>query len=145
MEATFTLTPKGAVSPIVLPILLKDNKMYLHLPAISPTDEYIMLPLENAQSLWNADRGLASGIFAEQWSPAAPSSVSTVIDEQGFIREQSGKLSFTDKKSGKAVSVIEWTQQIDDVNQTPNFSKEEPKQVKNLQDILRLLPAAPKS
>ncbi|GCL72607.1 hypothetical protein PN4B1_25340 [Paenibacillus naphthalenovorans] len=67
-----------------------------------------------------------------------------MIDEQGFIREQSGKLSFTDKKSGKAVSVIEWTQQIDDVNQTPNFTKEEPKQVKSHQDILRLLPAAPK-
>lgn len=219
MEATFTMTPKGAASPIVLPVLLKDNKMYLHLPAINQTDEYMMFPIENIQGKSNPTSGSAFGInvkllegidskwlepgskdelqsngepakritltvneknltevskqlstvlpsilndltagglssadqterfksFAEQWSIAAPSSISTTIDEQGFIREQSGKLSFTAKNSGKTVSVIEWTQKIDDVNQPPNFTKEVPKQVKNLQDILRLLPTAPKS
>lgn len=219
MEAAFTITPKGAASPIDLPILLKDNKMYLHLPAVNQTDEYMMLPLENIPGTLNQTNGLVSGInvkllegvepkwlgpggkdealsngeparritltvrdnnlsevstyfsavlpgllndlmtgelssadqtesiraFIERWKMTVPTSISTLIDEQGFIREQSGRLSFTDKDTGKAVNLIEWTQKIDDVNQTPNFTKEAPKQVKNLLDILRLLPAAPGS
>ena len=72
----------------------------------------------------------------------SPASISVLIDEQGLIREQSGMLSFTDKKSGNA-NIIEWTHRIDDVNQTPKFTQETPRRVKNLQDLLRhLLPAA---
>ncbi|MBP2439346.1 hypothetical protein J3A68_001434 [Paenibacillus sp. PvP052] len=171
MEATFTITPKGAASPIELPILLKDNKMYLHLPAVNQTDEYMMLPLEIMPGTLNQTAGLASGInvkllegidpewlepgskdvalstgepakrislavnennrsevsthfsaflpgllndlmtgglisadqtesikaLTQRWRMTAPASISTLIDEQGFNREQSGRLSFTDK------------------------------------------------
>ncbi|SDC73396.1 hypothetical protein SAMN02799630_01329 [Paenibacillus sp. UNCCL117] len=45
-EADFKLVPQGSDKGIEMPVLLKDNKMYVHLPIINKTDEYVMLPLE---------------------------------------------------------------------------------------------------
>jgi hypothetical protein len=44
-EADFKLTPKGSEQGWELPVLLKDNKLYAHLPIVSKADEYLAIPL----------------------------------------------------------------------------------------------------
>ncbi|WP_159883906.1 hypothetical protein [Paenibacillus puerhi] len=64
-EADFTFTPKGSNQGWELPILLKDNKMYAHLPIINKTDEYLSVPLEqNAERLKHTGR-LSSAVSAK--------------------------------------------------------------------------------
>ncbi|MCM3267318.1 hypothetical protein [Paenibacillus elgii] len=214
MEASVKLTPKGAASPIELPFLLKDNKMYLQMPAITKADEYLMLPLDKqADKLKNTGRlsasligkllvgvnpnwlepgskdekladgepakritltvtdknkqdtakyfaaalpsvlnelmisGLSGTGQTEEWKKSlerikieAPTTLSILIDNQGFIREQTGKLYFSVEGGNDAKNSVEWTYKVQEINQTPAFTKEAPKQVKHAEDILRLLP-----
>ncbi|TVY09619.1 hypothetical protein [Paenibacillus cremeus] len=217
MEATLKVLPKGAASSIDMPLLIKDNKLYLQMPAINKPDEYLMLPLDkgperlkntghlssvvygklleginpdwlepgqqqetlpgstepvkritlnitdkNQKAAADAINGVIPGILSEllqsglstsaqtdQWKKAmstfqvtSPSSVSMLIDNQGFIREQSGKLQFRVDASS-AVQAMEWKHTTSDINQTISFTQDEPKQVKSMDDILRLV-AAPK-
>jgi hypothetical protein len=44
-QANMKLTPKGAAAGIEIPILLKDSKLYFHIPAISKADEYYAVDL----------------------------------------------------------------------------------------------------
>lgn len=216
LEADVKLTPKGAGSGLELPLLLKDNKLYMHMPAVNKADEYLMLPMgANAGRLKNTNRmsasisgkmlqslhadwlessgkdeplaggdtakhislnvtdknkeqtaaylagllpaltdeWLTSGLISEgqakAWKEAsrslhvlAPSSLETWIDGKGFIRQQKAQLRFTVKEGGP-VSIIQWTHRTDAINEPQTFVKEVPKQVKNAEDLFRLLPKAP--
>ncbi|UUZ96106.1 hypothetical protein LJK87_18150 [Paenibacillus sp. P25] len=47
MEADIKITPKGASAPTIVPILIKDNKLYMQLPAVNKPDEYMAFPLDS--------------------------------------------------------------------------------------------------
>ncbi|UJF35116.1 hypothetical protein [Paenibacillus hexagrammi] len=47
LETDINITPKGSTSPIAIPILIKDNKLYFNLPAINTSpDEYYAIDLQ---------------------------------------------------------------------------------------------------
>ncbi|MCD1261525.1 hypothetical protein B5M42_022235 [Paenibacillus athensensis] len=46
-ESDLTITPKGSTSPIAIPVLIKDSKLYFNMPALNKTaDEYYMVDLQ---------------------------------------------------------------------------------------------------
>ncbi|AFC32228.1 hypothetical protein PM3016_5532 [Paenibacillus mucilaginosus 3016] len=55
MEADITVKPKGA-DAIELPLLLQDNKLYIHIPALNPSGEYLLFPLQESEKLQNTGR-----------------------------------------------------------------------------------------
>lgn len=219
MEADIKITPKGASAPTIVPILIKDNKLYMQLPAVNKPDEYMAFPLDStvpgspaaADRLKNTGRltsalsaklfegldpnwldtdnktetlpdgttgkhikleissknqkaaadymastlpallneivtsGLSSSSQADVWKKTAgqlqvtaPTTINLVIDGQGYIRRQTGLLHFS--AGAAADNTIEWTQGLDSINQPVTWSKETPKQVRPLNEILRLLP-----
>lgn len=91
--------------------------------------------LKQEQAEQMKQTGVAS--FALQ----APGLLSVTLDGSGFIREQTLQAAFTmagaDGKEQQRT--IEWSQSYDDINREPKFSKEEPKQVRSLSDVLKLL------
>lgn len=219
-EADMTVTPKNGAQPILIPALIKDNKLYLALPVFNKPDEFTVLPLgqgDNAaasgETLKNTGHlsAVLSGKLLEGIDPAwinedseptaladgtpgrrlrleltakneqaaadyfaaslpgalaelaasglqpsagdalgkalanarlkAPSSLTLLVDGQGFIREQTGELRFS-LGDGPA-SALKWTQRLSDINGQIDFRKDVPKQTKPLDDLLRLLPKAP--
>ncbi|WP_207952947.1 hypothetical protein [Paenibacillus agricola] len=225
MEAAFKVTPTGS-SNIDIPVLIKDNKLFFHIPALNKDEEYLMLPIQNKQGAAAAipadalknpgqlatslNTLLVSGInpewlqnskdpvqlpdgssskritldinkkneqaFNDYWSQSlpglmdvfksnglisataldawqktlkqvqfrTPSTISFLIDEQGFIHEQNWSLSFTANGSTN-INHLAWTQTLSDLNQTPAFTKEVPAKQKSVEDLLKLInPAAAK-
>ncbi|WP_426447743.1 hypothetical protein ACP26L_26095 [Paenibacillus sp. S-38] len=55
MEADITVKPKGA-DAIELPLLLQDNKLYIHIPALNPSGQYLQFPLQESEKLKNTGR-----------------------------------------------------------------------------------------
>jgi hypothetical protein len=49
MESELKVTPAGA-SPIDIPVLIKDSKLYFHIPAINKDEEFMVLPVQAAKS-----------------------------------------------------------------------------------------------
>ncbi|PZE22668.1 hypothetical protein [Paenibacillus xerothermodurans] len=47
MESDLKVTPKGADS-VDMPVLIKDNKLFFHMPALNQQDEYMVLPVQFA-------------------------------------------------------------------------------------------------
>lgn len=45
LEANVKSTPTGSTTPIELPIMIKDNKLYLHIPLLSKQDEYYAIDM----------------------------------------------------------------------------------------------------
>lgn len=224
-EADLKSTPANTSASVNLPFLLKDNKMYLHIPMLNKQDEYFSIDMaelaklsgqsnpvapdslknitktlseaaklaisgvdpkwfketkdatlkdgseaaayslditeknrkeitEALKAKWPqlADSMKASGLFtgtqAEDWkaqaatlSVSAPGTIAVKVDGSGFIREQTVNLAVTYQgKDGKAhESSFRVSQAYNDVNQSPKFSKEEPKNARPLADILKLL------
>ncbi|WP_282941507.1 hypothetical protein [Paenibacillus sp. RC67] len=222
METNLTVTPNGG-SPISIPVLIKDSKLYFQMPPLNKPDEYMMLPVQNKQASANGStdplkntgqltttlmqqlfkdldpnwlqtakettklsdgttakritldinkkneqafadymsksvvpgliemvktNGLAASASMESWSTAlsqikvkAPSSITLLIDSDGFIREQQWNLSFTAGNSTNE-NKLSWTYTLSDINQNPAFTQEIPTKVKSLEDLLRLLKPA---
>ncbi|WP_079910509.1 hypothetical protein [Paenibacillus sp. 32352] len=49
METNLTITPAGG-SPISVPVLIKDSKLFFQMPPLNKADEYMMLPIQNKQA-----------------------------------------------------------------------------------------------
>lgn len=231
MEADLKSTPSGSSTPIELPFLLKDNKVYLNIPLLNRKDEYYLVDMEklasstggqagafqpeslknitksssemlklaltdvspkqfkkgtsvtlkdgtkadvitlqitekNNKELSEAVRGklgeiadaLAGGGImtpgqadnlkknSGKFQLEAPGQLSVSIDADGFIREQTVQLSYvTTGSDGKErKEKLSFTQAYNEINKEPKFTKEEPKNVRPLSDILKLLmPQAP--
>lgn len=225
LEADMKITPKKSGTPIELPFLIKDNKMYFQLPVLNQKDEYFfadfeaigalggqsaMSPdklkntskltsdlsktiLEGMEAKWfekakepvkladgtsakqitltvtkknekevsdalNAkmpalfdvlkDNGVISADQAEKMKAdakakpvviTAPSSITVAIDEKGFIRQTSISLAYNGSTSSANPNRFTFTQNIDDINQEPKFSKEIPKNLKSFTDMLKFL------
>jgi hypothetical protein len=48
LETNLKVTPTGG-SAIDIPVLIKDSKLYFHMPALNKVDEYMMLPIQARQ------------------------------------------------------------------------------------------------
>jgi hypothetical protein len=225
------VTPKGSTSPIDIPILIKDSKMYFNMPVLNKTaDEYYAIDLQkmsssgtsplSADTLKNTPQVSTSisklvfeGIDAKWYKQAkdpvklsdgtsgtsiqvdltaknekeinkqfqaklpeflsslqtnglltaekaeslkknslsslalkAPSSMKAIIDEKGFIRDQTLDITFTVTVDNKVLdNHISLHQTYDAINQSTPLTKEIPAKVKSFDDILKLMnPAAKK-
>jgi hypothetical protein len=228
LEANIKSTPAGSSSSLELPVILKDNKLYLHIPVLNKQDEFYSIDMKelgqlsgsgqsnpvSADSLKNINKTAAdsiqlliadidpkwfskpesvtlkkdgskatlyrlniteknskeladsirsklpqvqelvrnSGLVTPGQTAApdaksgsfelkAPGKVEAVVDETGFIREQTLQLTFqaTGADGTAHTNSIAVTQAYDDINQEPKFSQEEPKNVRPLSEILKLL------
>lgn len=224
-EADIKSTPAGSNTPLELPVLLKDNKLYLHIPMLNKDGEYYSMDMEELSklsgkanpltpdSLKNISKsmseaakvaitdvnpgyfqektgaalkdgskavsirlditdknqadiskalqgklpqladtlktsGLLSQSQADQWKTQgatvtvkAPGAIAVLVDEAGFIREQTTQLTMVYKGAdGKEhTSSFQVNQIYNDVNQSPKFTKEEPKSARPLSEILKLI------
>jgi hypothetical protein len=221
LEASIKLTPTGGSAVIEIPVLIKDNKMYFHIPAISKDKQYYSIDLkaggsvaagnlqQAASSLSDAfgliagaakpnwfeetkgstkladgssgrkitlnitdknvqefnaslqtklpeiaDKLQASGLItantALSWKKAdgsqklalkAPGKLEFVLDQQGFIREQSCELTVTiaGDNGSTATHSITQRQSYNNINQPPAFSMQVPTDAKPFEDVLKLL------
>lgn len=213
-EADFKLTPTGASTPFEIPVLFKDNKLFVHIPAVNKKDEYLAVDINNSGGLSNLPKttsdiarlsidgikekwfkksgevtlkdgskgtviqvevtdknkkelseafkakfpeiigalqanGILTAAQAEQakkqgsasYELKAPGLFSFTIDSEGYIREETIKLSYAVTGSdGKAHDQkLDVTQGFDEINKAPKFTKDEPKIVRPFSDILKLL------
>lgn len=60
MELLLKLTPNSSNQPIDIPMLIQDNKMYLHIPAINDAEQYYEIDLDQLSKLSGADNPLSS-------------------------------------------------------------------------------------
>lgn len=56
LETTLKATPSVSSTPLELPVLLKDNKIYLSLPGINKPEEYFSYDLSAVKTGMNADK-----------------------------------------------------------------------------------------
>ncbi|MBP1992814.1 hypothetical protein [Paenibacillus eucommiae] len=83
---------------------------------------------------------LTKGQEAAKLTIQAPGKLVMLIDEQGFIRDQTLDLIFSVTNAGGQASSNQLLlhQTVDGINQPPVFTKEIPKNVKNFDDLLKL-------
>ncbi|MEX2414670.1 MAG: hypothetical protein WD424_00885 [Paenibacillaceae bacterium] len=60
MELLLKLTPHSSNQPIDIPMLIQDNKMYVHIPAINEAEQYYEIDLDQLSELSGADNPLSS-------------------------------------------------------------------------------------
>ncbi|WP_258206094.1 hypothetical protein [Paenibacillus radicibacter] len=229
-EADINVTPKGGTEGFNIPVLIKDNKLYFHMPAINKENQFYSIDLaaagsqasgtvkpeglKNATSVFSSfvksitsavdpkyfqeekeaaklkdgssakaytieindknekaindmlnsksgelyDSLKTSGILSNEqadklksqnqlkFTVQAPSKLRFVIDDKGFIREQTTELNLAFTGADGAVNKHSLTmnQQFNDINAAPAFKKEIPKDVKSFEDVLKLLNPAKK-
>jgi hypothetical protein len=61
MEADVTIMPKEGADKLEIPILLQDNKLYLHIPALNKDDEFLLVDLSSS----SASGGTPAPLLAE--------------------------------------------------------------------------------
>lgn len=109
LEADVKLTPKGADSGLELPILLKDNKLYLHMPAVNKTDEFFMLPLgSNADRLKNTGR-MSASVSGKLLQAANPDWLESSGNDEPLAGGETAKhisMLVTDKNKQQAASYL---------------------------------------
>jgi hypothetical protein len=59
MELLLKLSPHGSNQPIDIPMLIQDNKMYLHIPAINEAEQYYEIDLDQLSKLSGTDNPLS--------------------------------------------------------------------------------------
>ncbi|MEK8129698.1 hypothetical protein WMW72_17470 [Paenibacillus filicis] len=64
-EADFKLSAKGSDTGLDMPVVLKDNKLYLHLPIISKADEYVSVPLTAQPERLNQTGRLSAAVSSK--------------------------------------------------------------------------------
>jgi hypothetical protein len=224
LEADVKVTPKGSSTPFSLPVLIKDNKMYVSLPIVNKPDEYYAIDLAQlgqsgsapltADNLKNTSKvttalwakfadaldanwfdqakdpvtlpdgkpgkavsvavtdknaaelnalvnaklpeiadvlqtnGFLSADQAAKWKAAkstielhAPSKLTLLIDEQGFVRDVKLDLAFSLKGADGASFDNRTTlhEAYDEINQPPQFLRDVPAKTKPFDDVLKLL------
>ncbi len=60
MELALKLTPQGSNQAIDIPMLIQDNKMYIHIPAINEEKQYYEIDLNQLSELSGADNPLST-------------------------------------------------------------------------------------
>ncbi|WP_442603743.1 hypothetical protein [Paenibacillus sp. KN14-4R] len=224
-ESDINVTPKGGTEGFNIPILIKDNKLYFHMPAINKPEQYYSIDmatsgknatgavapeaLKNATTTFSSiyksiassvepkwfqeekaavnlkdgtsgkaynieineknekavnemiqsknselydslkNSGIVSAEQIDKWKSQnqpkitiqAPSKLRLVIDDKGFIRDQTLDLNLAITAAEGNPNKISFNihQLFNDVNTQPPFKKEIPKDVKNFDEIIKLL------
>ncbi len=60
MELLLKLTPQGSSQPLDIPMLIQDNKMYIHIPAINEDEQYYEIDLKQLSELSGADNPIST-------------------------------------------------------------------------------------
>lgn len=97
MELLLKLTPHGSNQPIDIPMLIQDNKMYLHIPAINEAEQYYEIDLDQLSELSGAGNPLSpeqlggagqlfSSIFHDIISTVNPKRFEEVTNTEAGLR-----------------------------------------------------------
>lgn len=96
MESDVKVTPAGAATTEV-PILIKDSKLYFHMPPLNKPDEYMVLPMDStksqaasAASLKNTGR-LTSDLSKKFWEGIDPKWLSSSKEATALPDGSTGK------------------------------------------------------
>lgn len=104
LEITLKLTPKNANTPINIPVLIKDNKLYFSIPAINKQGEFFVMDLSTSSI------GSNNGIKPEALQNAT-SSMSNImrifIDnaESKWLKEDKEPAQIPDGTTGKSITM----------------------------------------
>lgn len=118
MEAELKSTPQGASTPMELPVILKDNKLYLRLPLLGKQD-YFSIDMSELSSLSGQSNPFAADSM-QRISRALSDSVSAAIADAGakWFKEEKGttlpdggaltvhRLDITDKNRAELETAI---------------------------------------
>jgi hypothetical protein len=104
LEITLKLTPKNASTPIEIPVLIKDNKLYFYMPAISKPGEFFVMDLSTSSI------GSNNGIKPEALQNAT-SSMSNIMRifinnaEDKWLKEDKEPAQLLDGTTGKSITM----------------------------------------
>lgn len=103
-EADLKITPKGAASGIAIPALIKDNKLYFNIPAISKAEEYYVVDM--AQMNKNSQSPLTPESMknTSQLSSTISSLIVSSLDAKWF-KEAKEPLTLKDGTTAKKISI----------------------------------------
>lgn len=101
METTLSVTSKGG-SPVTIPILIKDSKLYFQVPALNKPDEFMMLPIPSkpASSGGGADSLKNTG----QWSAALMQQLFKDVDP-AWLKPSKEAAKLADGTTGKSITL----------------------------------------
>jgi hypothetical protein len=103
LESDLKLTPKGSSSSIELPMIIKDNKMYAHIPLLNAKDEY---------TVWESPAQAENLGNAQAAAQEVTSLLLTDVDTSAFRKEDPNQwiLSITEKNAQSIAD--QWTKRL---------------------------------
>ncbi|MDR6880142.1 hypothetical protein [Bacillus sp. 3255] len=131
-QTDMKITPKGSSSPIEIPILIKDSKMYFNMPALNKTpDEYYAVDLQQLSQ--NSKSPLTPDTLANtsQLSSALATLVFNGIDAKWY-NEAKEPVKLKDGSTAKSISVEVTSKNEKDINTL--FQSKLPEFISNLQN-----------
>ncbi|NOV03438.1 hypothetical protein [Paenibacillus planticolens] len=104
-QTDLKITPKGSTSPIEIPILIKDSKLYFNMPALNKTpDEYYAIDLQQMSQNGKSALSLDTLKNTSQLSSALSNLVFNGIDPKWY-KEAKEPVKLKDGSSAKSISV----------------------------------------
>lgn len=115
-QTDLRITPKGSTSPIDIPILIKDSKMYFNMPALNKTaDEYYAIDLQKMSGT-NASPLTADTLKnTPQVSTALSKLIFEGIDAKWY-KEAKDPVKLTDGTTAKSIQVDLTTKNVKEIN-----------------------------
>jgi hypothetical protein len=107
LESEIQLTPKGSSSTIQLPMMIKDNKLYAHIPLLNKEEEYTVwdtpAQVENLKNAQAAGQEILSLLVSD-------------IDPSAFRKDDTGALTLSiTEKNAKSIAEI-WSKRWSEMN-----------------------------
>ncbi|MDR6551356.1 hypothetical protein [Paenibacillus qinlingensis] len=115
-QTDLRITPKGSTSPIDLPILIKDSKLYFNMPALNKTaDEFYAIDLQKMNGT------TASPLKADTLknTPQVTTALTKLIFEgmdAKWFKQAKDPIKLADGTSAKSIQVDLTTKNVKDVN-----------------------------
>jgi hypothetical protein len=103
-EADLKITPKGAAAAISLPVLIKDNKLYLNLPAINKPDEYYVIDMTQLSTTSKSPLSPDNLKNVSQMSTALSTLITGSVDAKWF-EEAKDPVKLSDGTAAKSISL----------------------------------------
>lgn len=130
-QTDLRITPTGSTSPIDIPILIKDSKMYFNMPALNKTaDEYYAIDLQKMSGT-NASPLTADTLKnTPQVSTALSKLIFEGIDAKWY-KEAKDPIKLTDGTSAKSIQVDLTTKNVKEINK--QFQAKLPEFIRSLQ------------
>lgn len=115
-QSDFRITPKGSTSPIDLPILIKDSKLYFNLPALNKTaDEYYAIDLQKMSGTNTSPLNADTLKNSPQVSTALSKLIFEGIDAKWY-KETKDPVKLADGTTAKSIQVDLTTKNVKEIN-----------------------------